>query len=131
MLSTKPGRNIGTIHYARWFHLPGTDKLIFLSNFDGSWESYLGDFIDKAAVGLTAVWSNTVDFPRTRFLAFGGAADGPRFREWARAHQCRTDVWYSAYPDLSMPAIDNNSAIRDGLNARLDPEETQSWLRRL
>src|SRR5262249_39235834 len=30
--------NMGTIHYAKWFRLPKTDKLIFLSNFDGSWE---------------------------------------------------------------------------------------------
>jgi hypothetical protein len=122
---------IPSIHFAHWTLIDEGRHLVFLSNFDGSWESYLGDFIDKAAVGLTAVWSNTVDFPRTRLLAFRGAADGPRFRQWARAHQCRTDVWYSAYPDLSMPAIQNNSAIRDGLVAGPEPEETQRWLRRL
>jgi hypothetical protein len=123
---------IPSIHFAHWTLIDDGRHLVFLSNFDGSWESYLGDFIDKAALGLTAVWSNTVDFPRTRLLAFAGARDGPRFRQWARAHQCRTDVWYSAYPDLTMPAIDNNSAIRDGLaTGGLDPEETQRWLRRL
>ena len=122
---------IPSIHFAHWSLIDDDGHLLFVSNFDGSWESYLGDFIDKAAVGLTAVWSNTVDFPRTRFLAFGGAKDGPRFREWARAHQCRTDVWYSAYPDLSMPAIQNNSALREGLFAKLDTEETQQWLKRL
>ena len=103
---------------------------MFLSNFDGSWESYLGDFIDKAARGLTAVWSHTVNFPRTRLLVFQGAGDGPRFRQWARANQCRTEVWYSAYPELTMPAIDNNSAIREGLSRTLDAEETQRWLTR-
>ena len=122
---------IPSIHFAHWSLIDEDRHLLFMSNFDGSWESYLGDFIDKAAVGLTAVWSNTVEFPRTRLLALRGATDGPRFRQWARAHQCRTDVWYSAYPDLSMPAIDNNSAIREGLFAPLDPEETQQWLRRL
>lgn len=122
---------IPSIHFAHWSLIDEDRHLLFVSNFDGSWESYLGDFIDKAAIGLTAVWSNTLDFPRTRFLAFRGATDGPSFRQWARARMCRTDVWYSAYPDLSMPAIDNNSAIREGLLAPLDPEETQQWLRRL
>jgi len=122
---------IPSIHFAHWSLIDEDRHLVFLSNFDGSWESYLGDFIDKAAIGLTAVWSNTADFPRTRFLAFRGAADGPRFRQWGRAHMCRSDVWYSAYPDLSMPAIDNNSAIREGLIAPLDREETEQWLRRL
>ena len=51
-------------------------RLLFLSNFDGSWENYLDDFIDKASIGLTGVWSNTLKFPRTYFLVLGGASDG-------------------------------------------------------
>ena len=104
---------------------------MFLSNFDGSWESYLGDFIDKAAYGLTTVWSNTEDFPRTRLLAFKGATDGPRFRQWARSHQCSTAVWYSAYPTFTMATIDGNSSIREGLYAKLNDKETKNWLARL
>jgi hypothetical protein len=122
---------IPSIHFAHWSLIDEGRHLVFLSNFDGSWESYLGDFIDKASVGLTAVWSNTEEFPRTRFLAFAGAADGPRFRQWARAHGCPTDAWYSAYPELTMPIIDNNTALREGLYARLHGEEVQAWLRRL
>ena len=75
------------------------------------------------------MWSNTQNFPRTRFLAREGAADGPRFRQWARANQCRTEVWYDAYPRLGMTVIDNNSSIREGLFR--DVEETDRWLRRL
>ena len=46
----RPGylADIGTIHFARWVVLPGTDQLIFFSNYGGSWESYLEDFITKA-----------------------------------------------------------------------------------
>jgi hypothetical protein len=29
----------GVIHFARWILLPGTDKLLFFSNYDGAWES--------------------------------------------------------------------------------------------
>lgn len=123
--------SIPSIHFAHWSLIDRRRHLLFLSNFDGSWESYLGDFIDKAAIGLTAVWSNTKDFPRTRNLLKEGAADGPRFRQWARGSQCSTDAWYTAYPDLTMTAIDNNSAIRADLSTRLDDDGTTTWLRRL
>ena len=39
--------------------VPRTSDLLFLSNYGGSWESYLEDFITKAHTGLTGVWSNT------------------------------------------------------------------------
>jgi hypothetical protein len=47
---------IPTIHFARWIIIDEGRRLLFFSNFDGSWENYLGDFVDKAAVGLTGVW---------------------------------------------------------------------------
>src|SRR6202042_3663422 len=50
--------DMDSIHYAKWFLLPGTGKLIFLSNYNGSWESYLEDFITKAHAGQSAAWSN-------------------------------------------------------------------------
>jgi hypothetical protein len=60
-LQFKPGflSDLGTIHFARWVLLPGTNKLLFFSNYSGSWESYLEDFVTKASGGLTGVWSNT------------------------------------------------------------------------
>ena len=45
--------SIGTIHFARWVMLPG-DQLLFYSNYGGSWESYLEDFITKAMPGSPA-----------------------------------------------------------------------------
>ena len=123
--------SIPSIHFAHWSLVDDRRHLLFVSNFDGSWESYLGEFIDKAAVGLTAVWSNTVNFPRTRLLIREGATDGPRFRQWARSSQCGTAVWYSAYPSLTMTLIDNNSSLREDLFGDLDDEATAAWLRRL
>ena len=38
------------------------------SNFDGTWERYLEDFIELAYPGLNGIWSNTVGFPKTRDL---------------------------------------------------------------
>ena len=120
--------SITSIHYAHWALLDGGRTLIFLSNFDGSWRSYLDDFIDKASVGLSAVWSNTLLFPRTWLLVLAGAKDGPRFKAWARDHQARTRVWYSAYPDLTVAQIDKNTKIHEGLTARLEGRAAQDWL---
>ena len=123
--------SISSIHFARWVVIDEGRRLVFFSNFDGSWENYLGDFIDKAASGLTAVWSHTVGFPRSRFLVGKGARDEKRFKAYARNSQVLTEVWYSAYRDLTVQNINNNSALRTGLFGEQTPEETRAWLQRL
>lgn len=122
---------IPSIHFAHWSMIDNGRRLLFLSNFDGSWENYLDDFIDKASVGLTGVWSNTVNFPRTYFLVFGGATDGPRFKAVARDGQTVTNAWYSAYRDLTVQGIDNNSALREDLLKPSDTTAALALLRRL
>ena len=120
--------DIGTIHFARWFVIPGTDKLLFLSNYDGSWESYLEDFITKAPGGLTAIWSNTAGYPKTSNLFLAGAEDGARFKRWARRQQQPTLFWYSAYPQLTMGRIRINAAIRQGIALAATEAEAADWL---
>lgn len=119
---------IPSIHFAHWSMIDDGRRLLFVSNFDGSWENYLDDFIDKAASGLTAIWSNTGGFPRTRWLIKEGARDGARFKAYARDSQTYTNVWYSAYPHLTVEAIDENSSIREDLFTPLDDARTRSWL---
>ncbi|MDG4854033.1 MULTISPECIES: cytochrome P450 [unclassified Mesorhizobium] len=125
----KPGflATINTIHFARWVLLPGTDKLMFFSNYGGSWESYLEDFIAKASEGLTGVWSNTEGYPRTRWLFLDGARDGDRFKRWARRQQVPTLFWYSAYPHLNTTRIRINSRIRRGI-ASATGSEARNWV---
>ena len=120
--------SLGTIHFARWVMVPGTDDLLFLSNYGGSWESYLEDFITKAHTGLTGIWSNTIGFPRTSNLLLEGATDGERFKRWARRQQIPTAFWYSAYPDLTTANIRTNAVIRQGLGTVMTEDEAQQWL---
>jgi Dyp-type peroxidase family len=126
----EPGRlsDIGSIHYARWVLLPGTDKLLFFSNYGGSWESYLEDFITKAHAGLTGVWSNTVGFPRTRNLFQEGATNGALFKLWAREQQIPTLFWYSAYPELTTFHIRRNAAIRQAVAGARSESEAAALL---
>lgn len=93
---------IPTIHFARWMLIEGGERLLFFSNFDGSWENYLGDFVDRASAGLTGVWSNTVDFPPARNLIGEGSKQAEAFKNWTRKYQVETQVWYSAYPDVTV-----------------------------
>jgi hypothetical protein len=110
---------IQTIHFARWALLPDR-RLLFFSNYDGSWEAYLGDFIDKASMGLTMIWTNTIWYPKTRLLLFKGATDEEAFKTWTRACQVPTQVWYSAYPTLSVGDVLKNAKIRELLGSELD-----------
>lgn len=93
---------IPTIHFARWMLIENGERLLFFSNFDGSWENYLGDFIDRASAGLTGVWSNTVEFPPATNLIQDGSQQAEAFKNWTRKYQIETQVWYSAYPDVSV-----------------------------
>ncbi|MEL6584486.1 MAG: cytochrome P450 [Pseudomonadota bacterium] len=120
--------DINTIHFARWVRLPGTQQLMFFSNYGGSWESYLEDFITKARLGLTGVWSNTWGFPRARFVFWKGAEDAERFKRWARRQQIQTRFWYCAYPGVHTRDIRANAAIRDGLAKAETLTQAEAWL---
>ena len=80
--------------------VPNTGDLLFLSNYGGSWESYLEDFITKAHSGLTGIWSNTVGFPKTSNL-FHGRRDGRR-----------------SLQALGAPPADSNRVLVHGLSRR-------------
>jgi deferrochelatase/peroxidase EfeB len=118
----------GVIHFARWILLPGTNKLLFMSNYDGAWETYLEDFIEKAHEGVTGIWSNTQGFPRTESLFWKGATDGDRLRRWTRRQQHPSWFWYVAYPKLSMARIRTNAAIRQGIAAARTEADAADWL---
>lgn len=118
---------IETIHFARWVVLPDR-RLLFFSNYDGSWEAYLGEFIDKASMGLTMIWSNTIWYPKTRLLLFKGARDEVAFKAWTRAYQLPTQAWYSAYPLLSVGDVLKNARLRELLGRELTPVGAQELL---
>jgi hypothetical protein len=123
---------IETIHCAHWAILQEEKpRLLFFSNYDGSWERYLGDFIEEAGAGMTSVWSNTVDFPRSRLLVLDGAKNERVFKAWTRENQVRTDVWYRANPDISCRNVNDNSKLRDGLRGYMAEDAARDWLRYL
>lgn len=121
---------IPSIHFAKWLLIDEDERLLFLSNYDASWESYLGDFVDQAAIGLNLAWCLTEKYPKVKgVFADGGANDEERFKAWARAHQRPTQLFYSAEPTRSLSSINNATWFRQGLHS--DQSVDGEWLRRL
>ncbi len=131
---------ITSIHFARWVIVKDPrsvpraerrDRLVFFSNYDGSWESYLGEFIDRASIGLTAIWSNTEGFPRAKYLMLAGATNEEAFKQWTRDHQRPTQVWWSGVPRSTVQNVRDDIWLRRRLDQTLDRKEMTAWLRRV
>jgi len=122
---------IPTIHFARWVLLDRDKRMLFFSNFDGSWRQYLGDFIDKSGWGLNGIFGNTKTFPRIWFIFFKGAYDEMHFLGWSRSTQIPTQVWYAAAVDQSIKNINDNTMIRNDLSKSLDERGARLFLSRL
>jgi hypothetical protein len=117
-----------TIHFAHWALVGNGGRLMFHSNYDGSWESYLDDFIEKAHEGLTLAWTSGVGFPPTRFLFRDGATDGRRFKAWGRHSMAESGFWFSAYKRYSVNQIERHARIADGLRrTSLGDTEAAAW----
>ncbi|HVJ44220.1 MAG TPA: hypothetical protein VM639_22140 [Dongiaceae bacterium] len=120
---------VGTIHFARWVLIDDDRRVLFASNYDGSLESYMDDFINKVAFGLNLVFSNGIGYPATKFLVSGGASREHEFKNFLRRHQIRTDVWYKAYPGLTTRDLARNGRIRLGFEKdNMTDDEGRSWL---
>ena len=106
-------------------------RLLFLSNYDLSWDSYLSDFIDRAHGGLTGVWSHTRGFPPTRYIIKDGARHDEAFKAWTRQHQLPAQVWYTSRPDMTVASVHNSCGVRAGLEADSSNQQSQIWLTRI
>ncbi|MEA2875985.1 MAG: hypothetical protein QOF14_1181 [Hyphomicrobiales bacterium] len=123
---------IQTIHFARWVFLDGKRRAFFVSNYDGSHQAYMDDFINKVGWGLNIIFSNFVAYPRTRWFVYDGAMMELRFKNTNRRHQIPTQVWYKAYPGLTAFDLARNTRIREGLQRRWMSEAMiRAWLRDL
>ena len=128
---TRPGRlgRIRSIHFARWVFVAGRERMIFCSNYDGSVESYMDDFINKTGFGLNASFSNGIGYPRTNWLVRDGCVDERNYKEYLRRHTLPSQVWYKAYPGLSAVDLERNTRIRQGLEiSSMTPEQAREWV---
>jgi hypothetical protein len=120
---------IETIHFVSWVSFNKGKNVMFLSNYDGGWESYLSEFIDQAASIMNLSFGNLQGYPPTRWFLKDGAHDEQAFKSIVRDNQYPCPVWYSAYPLLTVKNILKNSRIRQGLSANLNAKEIEEWFK--
>lgn len=140
--------DIPTILSARWVLIEnGKDRqLLFLDHYAGAWDSYLSEFVDMGAVkGVNAIWTNTFvkvrpdpiqparsfEFPRTSHIFWKGAQNERPFKTYVRQSQIETLVWYSAYPDLDVVAINRATGHRLRLFSRNSMDQCDAILQDL
>ena len=123
---------VQTIHFAHWFFFDDKTRVVFVSNYDGSHQGYMDDFINKVGWGLNILFSNGVGWPRTRWLVLGGSRIEQSFKYFQRRHQVPTQVWYKAYPGLALVEMKRNQRIREGLERpAMSDADALAWLRLL
>lgn len=101
-----PLDDIATIHFARWVVLPGDEQLLFTSNFDGSYEQYIHDFVYVANSGvetphnstgakwMDAIWGHCVGYP--------GTTDFEAFLDYIESGLIDTTLWYPTIADVTV-----------------------------
>lgn len=120
---------IQSIHFARWVFLDDRRRMLFASNYDGSRQAYMDDFINKVGWGLNIVFSNGFGYPRTNWLVRDGCKNELRFKDANRRHQIPTQVWYRAYPGLTAFDLARNTRVRQGIERhRMNDAQIRKWL---
>jgi hypothetical protein len=120
---------VPTIHFARWVFINNKKRLLFASNYDGSLDSYMDDFINKVGWGLNLVFSNGIGYPVSKWLVLDGSKNEQKFKYFLRRHELPTEVWYNAHAGLSAVDLKRNILIRKGIDrAGMTDAELRQWV---
>lgn len=122
---------IPSIHFARFLIDDENRRMQFFSNYDGSWESYLSDFLTTGALAVVPIWTHCKGCPSTRFMFWPQAGFGRLFRGYIRQNQNPTQIWYSGYPTLAVTNINDNSEMRRQFWTLKTNLEAKAWLQAL
>lgn len=124
------------IHFARLVMVDRGRTMVFMSDYEGSFDAYMNHFIgigghSRAVIPISSrVWGS----PKTRWLYWPKDPIAyPRlWKDFARRNQLPAAVRYVAYSTLSANDIINNSILRKGLFAdHTDANDLEEWVRRI
>jgi len=102
---------LSIIHFARWVIIRRdawpdlgqpkeqllNDYMLFVSNFNGTWDQYIDAFSDGLPSGLDLFWYSSTKYPKS--VPIGG------FKAYIRANQVDTDYYYNATPGAAQRDI--------------------------
>ena len=117
--------SVPTIHFGRWMMIDNGKRMLFLSNYDGNWQTYIGDFVDKAATGLNAFWAGSIGWRNATTV------DIELFKEGIRCHQTRASYFYCAYPHATVVNVSKARELYEAYHNNVDETTAQEWLKLL
>ena len=117
---------LSIIHFARWVIIrrrdwpdlgqPAgdlrNDYMLFISNFNGTWDQYIDAFADGIPNGLDLFWYSSTRYPRSIPIT--------AFKNYIRANQVDTDYYYNATPGAAQRDIKAALRVRSRLLALAD-----------
>ena len=125
---------LSLIHFARWVivrrdqwpnlgqgheHLQN-DYMLFVSNFNGTWDQYIDAFSDGIPTGLDLFWYSSTKFPHSIPVT--------AFKNYIRLNQVDNDYYYNATPGAAQRDVKAALRVRQALlqltsdHATLAPE---------
>lgn len=107
---------LSIIHFARWVVIRRedwpdlgqpkeallNDYMLFISNFNGTWDQYIDAFADGLPSGLDLFWYSSTRYPKS--IPISG------FKNYIRANQIDTSYYYNATPGAAQRDV--KSALR-------------------
>jgi len=109
------------IHFARWVIIPkdawptlgeeeerlDRDAMLFLSNFNGTWDQYIDAFSDGIPTGLDLFWYKNARYP--------GSVPITPFKKYIRLNQISCNFYYNATPGASYRDVVSALRVRRAL----------------
>jgi len=136
------------IKFAHWHVLDGGRRLVFVSNYDGSFGGYLDEFIHGASQGVNLIWNCTLlmvraaaregqpevrrerRFPPVRLWIFRGCTHEQAFKAYARDSMLPHRFRYEAYAG-NCRDIQRATRLRDALSGPRNTAKDDQLMRAL
>ncbi|UXU86283.1 hypothetical protein [Burkholderia sp. S-53] len=123
---------LSIIHFARWAIIRRkdwpdlgqpksdlkNDYMLFISNFNGTWDQYIDAFSDGIPGGLDLFWYASTKYPHSIPIT--------PFKNYIRANQIDTDYYYNATPGAAQRDIKAALRVRSNLVTLADQYATLS-----
>ena len=87
---------IATVHDLRFVIFDDDTRVLFVSTFDGDWESYINDFATIIPDEIDLLFHECAGYP---------GIHSPDVKDWIVKQQVTATAFYSAYPDASVRDI--------------------------
>ena len=102
---------VGTLHTMRFVFFDNDTRLLFATAYDGDWDAYIDDFVEKIPDYLDIIDSAWDGWPGIR---------SPGAKDYLAKHQITAEGWYVAYPDLTVAEIQRNQRVAKAVDEFLD-----------